>query len=151
MLGGNCPEDKVLAHLTVKYPGKDIIIQLGEQVYKVGRGEDCEIKINHPTVSRIHCCLVRSYQLKPNQYLLIHGPLTERKKATNGVYVGGAGIPLVPDFNPEDYNEVEVGQAYALSYGQNIRLSPAVMLLYREPTITKIKEVRDDSTVPEQS
>lgn len=137
----------IIAHLTVKHPHGTDIYELSQQVYKVGRGEDCEIRVNHPTVSRIHCCLVRSYHMTPNRYLLVHGPLTERKKATNGVYVGGSCVTLVPNFNPDEIEEVEVGQAYPLNYGQNVRLSPAVMLLYREPTVIREREVRDDSTL----
>lgn len=134
----------IIAHLTVKHPHGTDIYELSQQMYKVGRDKDCEIRVNHPTVSRIHCCLVRAYHMQPNRYLLVHGPLTERKKATNGVYVGGLGIPLVPDFNPEDVEAVEVGQAYSLSYGENVRLSPAVMLLYRDPQAIAHKVRADD-------
>lgn len=68
--------------------------ELTDRVYTVGRSNDCDIVVDHPTVSRYHCVIAR----KGSEYEIVdmfpdsNGLM--RKLSKNGVKVNGVAIDL---------------------------------------------------------
>jgi pSer/pThr/pTyr-binding forkhead associated (FHA) protein len=111
--------------LEVQSLGKTEYYELVEPVYRIGRDEDCDIVISDRTCSPFHVCLLKQGE----QYFVIHCDYSP-KRPTNGVYVNGKALPLVRDY--KDRVGEMVGQARPLYHRDRIRLSPSIMLRYRQ-------------------
>lgn len=125
-----------IAILEIQTPTGTERIELRDQSYCIGRKPAKHahqgatlITIPHTTVSACHITLIR-FSGNPPSYRCTHGPITERVRATNRVYVTKATGSECPSF---DCDELLEGRSVVLQWGDNIRLSPSVMLRYRQP------------------
>ena len=78
---GPCSARKLLRYLIPVNPGATVIELSGRRSY-VGRGIEADVRINHPTVSRLHGVM----------YCIGGATIVEDARSTNGVFVNGRKV-----------------------------------------------------------
>ena len=100
-------------------PGAEFV--LGKDRMVIGRGEECDISINHPSVSRVHAEL---YPLEDGRYELCD------KNSANGVRVNGVELPRsfvdardVVELGDVILKFIPAGETYTLGSDESLQIA----------------------------